>query len=82
MPLPYSRFSVPAAVAVSLLTGSACNWNFCGTAAWLELLKTEATKSCGWESNPLREVAVPRAGRFSVQFTFTVVVPVCVRIES
>ena len=44
-------------------------------------MNTEATKSPGWELNPLDAVAVPVAGRFSLPPTFTPVLPVCVRIE-
>ena len=80
-PVPYSRFSVPDAVAVLFPAGSACNWNVCGTAVTVPLLKADATKFSGREFLPVSAVATPVAGRFNLPATFTAVVPVWVMIE-
>ena len=55
---------------MSLLTGSACHWNFCATGFAVGLLKTEAVKSSGCEFLPAAAVAVPVVVRFRMPCRF------------
>src|SRR5215472_8745403 len=61
-----SRLNLPEGLAVLFATGSACQRKCWLTAAWLLLLKEEASASSGWELNPCVAVAVPVAGNCSV----------------
>ena len=72
---------MPDGLVVSFEAGSACHWKVWFSAALVEMLNEDATKSCGREFLPAVAVAVPVAGSFSAPATFTDVVPVCVTIE-
>jgi len=62
VPEANSMFSFPEGEALLFPAGSACQRKCCGTAACVELLNAEASKSNGWEENASVEVAVPVNG--------------------
>src|SRR5580658_1708716 len=67
-----SRLMAPDGLAVSLLAGSACHWNFSPTVVEFELLKAAAVKVCGCEFLPAEAVAAPRDIMFRAPCTFSV----------
>src|ERR1700691_1590535 len=75
-----SRLMAPDGLAVSLLTGSACHWNFSPTVVEFELLKAAAVKVCGCEFLPAEAVAAPRDIMFRAPCTFSV--PLTARVAA